>query len=299
MIEEFKRPTLEDQDLINGYFKAYPSRSCDRTFANVYLWSRHYGVEFLEYKNTLLFSSEHAENGFAFPAGKDEDVRKVIPELIQWAEERGQKFYFYGVTTEMFAKLEEWFPGKFQCEYQRDDADYVYEAESLATLSGKKLHGKRNHINKFKKTFEGRWQYEKLTKEQVDECLQMALRWRKENGCDKDPQKKSEICVALNSLRLLDELHLVGGLLRLDGEVVAFTLGEPVNEDTFIVHIEKAYAEIDGAYPMINQQFVEHELLGKYKYVNREEDVGVEGLRKAKLSYRPAFLIEKGYVTLV
>lgn len=126
----------------------------------------------------------------------------------------------------------------------------------------------------------------------------MALRWRNENGCEEDEEKNAEMCVTLNSLRLFEELGLTGGVLRVDGEIVAFTIGEAVNDDTFVVHIEKAYAEVEGSYTMINQQFVEHELLGKYRYVNREDDVGLEGLRKAKLSYKPVFLVEKGYVTL-
>ena len=126
----------------------------------------------------------------------------------------------------------------------------------------------------------------------------MALRWRNENGCEEDEEKNAEMCVTLNSLRLFEELGLTGGVLRVDGEIVAFTIGEAVNDDTFVVHIEKAYAEVEGSYTMINQQFVEHELLGKYRYVNREDDVGLEGLRKAKLSYKPVFLVEKGYVSL-
>ena len=123
----------------------------------------------------------------------------------------------------------------------------------------------------------------------------MALKWRKQNGCDDDEEKNAEMCVTLNSLRLLEELELTGGVLRVNGEVIAFTIGEPVSDDTFVVHIEKAYADIQGAYPMINQQFVQHECMN-YKYINREEDTGAEGLRKAKLSYRPAFLVEKGIV---
>ena len=123
----------------------------------------------------------------------------------------------------------------------------------------------------------------------------MALRWRSENACDEDDEKNAEMCVTLNALRLFEELELVGGVLKIDGEIVAFAIGEPLSKDTFVVHIEKAFASIQGAYPMINQQFVEHECM-KYKYVNREEDTGSEGLRKAKLSYRPAYLIEKGIV---
>lgn len=124
----------------------------------------------------------------------------------------------------------------------------------------------------------------------------MALKWRNESGCEEDVEKNAEMCVTLNSLRLFEELELKGGLLRVNGEIVAFTMGEPISEDTFVVHIEKAFADVQGAYPMINQQFVEHECMN-YKYVNREEDTGAEGLRKAKLSYRPVFLVEKGVVT--
>lgn len=299
MIEvEFRRPDLLDQELISRYFHKYPSRSCDRTFANVYLWAKHYNVEFAEYKNTLLFRDNSAGYGYAFPAGEDEAVRSVIPELIMQAREDGERFCLYGITKENFEKLEAWFPGEFECEFNRDEADYVYEAEKLATLSGKKLHSKRNHINKFRQVHEGEWSYETLTRDNVEECFQMALKWRCQNGCDEDEEKNAEMCVTLNSLRLFEELSLVGGILRVDGEIVAFTLGEPVNDDTFVVHIEKAYADVEGSYTMINQQFVEHELLGNYRYVNREDDVGLEGLRKAKLSYKPIFMVDKGYVTL-
>lgn len=297
MIEGFRRPELSDAELISDYFHKYPTRSCDRTFANVYLWAKFYQVEFTQYKNTLLFRDNSAGYGYAFPAGADEDVRKVIPDLIRDAQEAGKPFCLYGVTREHFEQIEQWFPGQFTCEYNRDEADYVYETEKLATLSGKKLHSKRNHINKFKQVYEGRWEYEKLTEDQVEDCFQMAMRWRNENECEEDDEKNQEMCVTMNSLRLLKELHLIGGVLKIDGEIVAFTIGEAVNDDTFVVHIEKAFAEVDGAYTMINQQFVEHELLGKYQYVNREDDVGMEGLRKAKMSYHPIFMIEKGYVT--
>lgn len=298
MIEGFRRPELGDAELISGYFHKYPTRSCDRTFANVYLWAKFYQVVFTQYKNTLVFRDNSAGYGYAFPVGTDEDVKAVIPDLIQEAENAGETFCMYGVTREHFEQLEQWFPGKFQCEYNRDEADYVYETEKLATLSGKKLHSKRNHINKFKQIFEGRWDYEPLTEESVEECFQMAMKWRIENECEEDEEKNQEMCATMNALRLLKELHLMGGILKIDGEIVAFTIGEAINEDTFVVHIEKAFAEVEGAYTMINQQFVEHELLGKYQYVNREDDVGMEGLRKAKMSYHPVFMIEKGYVTI-
>lgn len=295
---EFKRPQLTDQELITSYFHKFPSRSCDRTFANVFLWARHYQVEFAQYRDVILFRDNSAGIGYAFPVGEDAAVKDAVSDLLCYSGRIGQPFVMYGITKENFAKLENWFPGKFVIEYDRDAADYVYEAEKLASLSGKKLHSKRNHINKFKAEHEGSWSYESLTEENLEECFQMALKWRNQNGCDDDEEKNAEMCVTLNSLRLFKELNLKGGFLRVDGQIAAFTLGEAINEDTFVVHIEKAFADVEGAYTVINQQFVEHEVLGKYMYVNREDDVGIEGLRKAKLSYKPEFLVEKGIVRL-
>lgn len=295
---ELKRPELEDREVVDGWFRNYPGQSCDRTFANVYLWSRFYKVKYAVYRNVLIFEDTTEGCSYAWPAGELEDVRAVFPILEEWAREAGEAFHMYGVTKDQFASLDSWYPGRYQYTETRDYADYVYEAEKLATLSGKKLHSKRNHINRFKILYEDRWDYERLTEDNVEECFQMALEWRNLNEVDEDEEKNAEMSVTLNSLRLFRELQLTGGILRVDGKIVAFTLGEPLNEDTFVVHIEKALADVEGAYTVINQQFVEHEILGKYKYVNREDDVGQEGLRKAKLSYKPAFLVEKGTVTL-
>ena len=294
---DFKRPQLEDKEVISHYFKHHTSRSCERTFVNVFLWARFYNVTFAIIEDTLVFKSED-ENSFAFayPAGEPENVKKALDTLYQYSQERGVPFRLYNVTPDHFEQIEAWYPGRFQIEYNEDLADYVYESEKLCTLAGKKLHGKRNHINKFKSLYEGRWSYETMSGDNVEECFQMALKWRNLNGCDDDPEKNSEMCVTLNSLRLFRELELTGGILRVDGQIVAFTIGEPVCSDTFVVHIEKAFPDVQGAYTMINQQFVEHECMD-YRYVNREEDTGDEGLRKAKRSYRPVFMVEKGVVT--
>lgn len=294
---QFKKTELEDREIITSYFGKAPSRSCERTFANVYLWSRHYPVTWAIIEDALVFKSQDETHlSWAYPAGEADAVKRALSVMEAYSEEQGYEFSMYSVTPEMFAQLETFFPGKFQIEYDRDEADYVYEREKLETLSGKKLHGKRNHINKFKSVHEN-WDYETLTEDNVEECFQMALKWRNLNGCEDDEEKNAEMCVSLNSLRLFRELNLVGGVLRVEGEIVAFTMGEKLCEDTFVVHIEKAYADVDGAYPMINQQFVQHECMD-YQYVNREEDTGADGLRQAKMSYRPAFLEEKGYVTL-
>ena len=289
---EFKKPTLEDKELLTSYFKKYPSRSCDRTFANVYLWAKHYKVEYALVNEVILFRIKgQSACSFAYPVGELAKIREFMDYLIANCE--GQ-FMLYSVTSKQFEQLEGWYPGEFEIEYKEDIADYIYEVEKLSTLAGKKLHGKRNHINKFKIEHKN-WSYEPITDDNYEECFQMSLKWREENELEKDDEKSYELAVTQNALRLMEELELTGGILRVDGEIVAFTIGEEVSEDTFVVHIEKAFAEIQGAYQMINQQFILHECQ-KYRYVNREEDMGIPGLRRAKQSYRPAFMVEKGRV---
>lgn len=290
----FKRPELEDRELINSYIHRQHTRSCDYTFANIYLWSRHYKVDYAVVHEMVVFRNTIQGESFAFPLGDEEQLPGTVRTLMEYCEEIEIPFHMHIVTPHQFELLEKYFPGMFTIEYDRDVADYVYEAQKLANLSGKKYHGKKNHTNKFKKLYPD-WRYEPITDDNVEECFQMALGWRRQNGCEEDVEKNAEMCVTLNSLRLMKELELRGGLLRAEEKVVAFSIGEPLNEDTFVVHIEKAYADVPGAYPMINQQFVLHEVQG-FAYVNREEDTGAEGLRQAKESYHPAFMVEKGFV---
>ena len=281
---------------ILSHLKGQGFRGCERTFANIYLWARFYDLVWALVEETVVFRSVFGgQYSYTYPAG-DGDHRAAVEKILKECEEKGHPFALHGVSQKEYDELERYFPGRFQVEWPRDVEDYVYETEKLIHLSGKKYHGKKNHINQFKAACPD-WSYESISDENVEECFQMALRWRELNGCEGDPEKNKEMCVALNSLRLFKELELKGGLLRADGEVVAFTLGEPVSEDTFVVHIEKAYADVRGAYPLINQQFLEHEV-ADYTYVNREDDTGDEGLRKAKLSYHPVFMVEKGAVTL-
>lgn len=291
---KFRRPELEDRALINEYLSHTNTRRCEMTFANTYLWSRHYNVGFALVEDMLVFGRMEEEMSFTFPVGGGSE-KKAIDALMAFCEEKGMPFQLHNVTSKDFDKLESLYPGEFSIQYDRDYADYVYERDKLAALSGKKYHSKKNHVNKFKKTYPD-WTYEPITKDNVEECFQMALRWRELNGCEEDEEKHAEICVTLNFLRLFDELGMKGGILRVGGEIVAFTIGEPAsNPDTLVVHIEKAFAHVPGAYAMINQQFAEHEGKG-FTYLNREEDMGEEGLRQAKTSYKPVFLIEKGVV---
>lgn len=292
---QWKMIALSDKELIDGFYRQEKLRNCEATFANNYLWAPHYEIRYAVVGGMLVFLSDEASFSVSFPVGAG-DLRKTVDMLLAYFSEKGKPFKMHLVSPTQFEKLEALYPGRFQVAYDRDLADYVYESERLLTLSGKKLHAKRNHINKFKETYPD-WQYESITEENTGECLEMAQAWRVLNGCDEDENKHAEFCVTLNALKLRRELGLKGGLLRADGRVVAFTLGEAVGDDTFVVHIEKAYADVQGAYPMINQQFVAHEGAA-YRYINREEDTGAEGLRKAKLSYYPDRMLEKGIVTL-
>ena len=171
-----------------------------------------------------------------------------------------------------------------------DSFDYVYLTENLINLPGKKFHGKRNHIAAFMR--ENEWSYEPITADNLDECRAMNAEWERRNR-EKDPEAMDDELDAINiSFENYFDLGFVGGLLRANGEVVAFTFGEEMNSEVFCTHIEKAYADVRGAYPMINREFAAN-ALSQYKYINREDDTGSEGLRKAKLSYCPDILLEK------
>lgn len=285
---------LFDQDLIESYYAKVPNRNCEFTFANNYLWKPYYPIFYSIVEDNLVFESGEGGMSVSFPQGMS-DIKKTVDALTEWFVQVGRPFKMHLVSPEQFEKLETIYPGRFQIEYNRDAADYVYEREKLRNLSGKSLHGKKNHCNKFKALYPD-WSYEEITQENVEECIAMAQEWWEKNNFDEGGEKEAEIGITINALRNMRFLNLTGGLLRVEGRVVAFTLGEPCGEDMFVVHFEKAFSDVEGAYSMINQQFVEHAMEG-YTYVNREDDAGSEGLRTAKLSYHPVFMMEKGLVT--
>lgn len=296
---EWKKLTLEDKAQIEAYYAYEQSSSCEVAFANNILWSPFYEMEYGFIEGMLVLLTRRNGYSVSMPLAKDEETAGNLKKVILWLEEyfesMGQEFHMHFVTREKFELLEQIFPGKYEIEFNRDLADYIYEVPKMISLAGKKLHGKRNHINKFKEN-NPNWSYEALTKENLEECLLMAEEWKTRNLCGTKGEKHAEFCVTRRALKQFEELGLKGGVLRDGKAIVAFALGEELNRDMFVVHIEKAFAEVQGAYPMINQQFLIHEA-SEYKYVNREDDTGAEGLRKAKLSYYPAFLQEKGDVT--
>jgi len=281
-------------DELLGYSGFMGTEYC---FTSLYIWDKIYNSKICRYKEFLLLRSISGEMvNYLYPAGKG-DLKESIEMLIADSRSIGHSFHITSIPTEGRTKLEELFPERFEFTSARNSFDYIYDRDNLATLSGKKYQSKRNHIARFKELPD--WEYERISCDdlnklagQIDECIEMNREWCKINKCYDNSSLHNETCAATKALKNFTELKLRGGILRLSGKVVAFTIGEPLNKDTFIIHIEKAFSEIKGSYPFINQQFILHETDG-YKYINREDDAGDEGLRKAKLSYHPVLMVEK------
>lgn len=293
---ELIEPGIRDINIFREKLRSSGYPICELSAANIVLWSKYYRCRYAMVEDMLVFCS--LKNGepvsFSWPFGEG-DTRKAFDAIAGYFDREGKPFSMYLVAPEMFKQLNSWYPGEYCIEYNRDAADYLYQSETLAYLKGKKLHGKRNHINRFLENYPD-YVYERISTDNIDECEKLAENWMKENNEDADEDKNYEFQALCNALNNMDALGLIGALIRVDGQVCAFTIGEELNSDTFVVHFEKAYSDIQGAYPMINREFVKRELVGKYLYVNREEDLGIPGLRHAKTSYQPVRLVEKGMV---
>lgn len=290
------KPDLKNKHLLDKYlaYNKYPG--CELSAANNILWSSYYDTGFTIIEDMLVFCKLHEGKPvmMSFPVGNG-DLKKVFEVIKAYFDENNLPFKMYLVQDEMFELIENWYPGEYEIKYSRGEADYLYLRETLENLAGKKLHGKRNHINRFLENYPD-YEYEVINEDNYFECIQLSEDWEKQNNPDNEEDKNYEIEALTYALKNRDALGLKGALIRVGGKVVAFTLGEPLTKDTFVIHFEKAYSDIQGAYPMINREFVRREL-GEYTYVNREEDMDIPGLRHAKTSYQPIRLVEKGLVT--
>ncbi len=292
---EFKTPEIPDKQWVDECLKSAVSMNCEYTFGNIFIWKTAYVNRICRYKDFLLSSWGRGDGiMYSVPIGKG-DFRDAVEQLIADAKSRDIDFKIYGVTENYRKMLDEYFPGKFSYTYDEGNYDYIYSVEKMASLSGKKYHGKRNHISNFKRNNPD-WSFEKISRDNIDDCISLHTRWiqdREENGVDEDADFSYEFEAVLAAFENFDALNLVGGIIRINGEAIAYTLGERLNDSTFVTHFEKAPADIQGAYPLINQEFTKN-CLADYKYVNREEDLGLEGLRKAKQSYNPEIFLQKG-----
>ncbi len=287
---DFRKVKIEDKDWIKERisFRHFPT--CEYTFGNIFSYSNLLDVKVADYRGFLL--TKDLDNNFityCYPVGAG-NIRDALDFIINDGVNTGKDFLIFGLNDDDARTLQALFPGKFEVEISRDSFDYVYLAEDLRELKGRKYQPKRNHISYFTKN--NNWSYEKITEDNIGLCYEMSKKWLEMSESD----HKDDLVDELEIIKLFCDnftaLDCVGGLLKIDNEVVAYTLGEKVNDETFCVHIEKAFPSIRGAYPMINQQFVINEL-SEYKYIDREDDVGLENLRKAKLSYYPVILTQK------
>lgn len=293
-----------DRELIQSYTLCGDRQNCDLSIANIISWRFLYNTQIAEVDGFLVFRFYMGHHlAYMAPVWKcrwDESMRESFAAIVRQMRDDaialGHPFLMLGVCSNMVEILETTFPGTFDIRPDRDHFDYIYTREKLATLSGKKLQGKRNHCNKFRKLYPD-YEYKPLTKDMIPECLAVEANWRK---ASKDETESAEdLSEELRSMTRIfdmwDEVGTIGGTIWVGGKIVAFTFGCPITNTVFDVCVEKADTGYEGAFSIINQEFARH-LPEQYEYMNREEDLGIEGLRYAKLSYRPDILLEKNVV---
>ena len=292
----FQDITLADKDTITAFTMNSNRRNCDLSFSNLCSWRFLYNTKFAVIDGFLVFKFWAEEQlAYMMPVGSG-NIRAVLKKLIEDAHTESQPFCMLGVCSCMRDELESFLPGQFIFTEDRDYADYIYLRSDLSTLKGKKFQAKRNHINRFRNTYPD-YKYAPITPDHIQECLDLEAEWCKVNHCDQQEGTGNERRALIYALHNFDALGLTGGILYVNDKIVAFTFGMPINHETFGVHVEKADTNIDGAYAMINYEFANH-IPEQYIYINREEDLGLEGLRKAKLSYQPDTILEKYMVCL-
>lgn len=291
---DFKTPTLSDKAWVKELLGYSDFRGCEYTFGNIFCWRDIYDIKICRFGDFLFIKNSE---GLYFPAGRG-DIGMALHELKDYCEKNSLPFYFTTMNKLSMLTLKEIYGEKAQVDTSADFYDYIYSRDDLAELRGKKYHAKRNHIARFS---ENDWSSEPITSENIAECEKMNDEWCERNICINgvdDSDKRDEICAVRTGLRHFAELDYFGELLRVNGTVQAFSFGERVNSDAVVVHVEKALTDIQGTYPMINKQFVLNHC-ADVRYINREEDMGEENLRKAKLSYYPCFMEEKFSVNIV
>lgn len=295
----FSEINLNDKPLFDKYLRQHSPEASELTFTNMFMWREYYRFRYTICSDLLCIIADPISlSPFAMmPIGTLDSVNFInaVKELEGYFKEREWPFVFKRITEKELEYFK--MPGLHECkvEFDRDSSDYLYNSSDLINLKGKKYDGKRNHINKFKKnhTFE----YVEFSNSLLGECERIMEEWCKSRDCD---CKNGEYCERYANMELLNNFDIIGckgALLKVDGRFEAFTVGEMLNEDTAVIHIEKVGTAIDGLYTVVNQQFCEHEWHNAL-YINREQDLGIEGLRKAKLSYNPVRLVEKYSVAL-
>ncbi len=288
---DFKPIALEDKALYEKYLNSSKPRGCNFSFANVYFWGKQTIAE--AYGCMLTFSQFGEHFVYPYPLGNG-DKKAAIEAVIKDADERGIACRFSGLLENECNELEALFPDRFIFKANRDADDYVYDINDLAELRGKKYHGKRNHLNRFYAAHPN-FIAEPLSDDNIEAVKAMTTEWFSHKEVPEGDSFTLEKQALEKAFRDYKELGLESLVIKENDEILAFTMASRANSDTFDVHFEKALIDLEGGYTAINCEFAKY-IRAKYpeiRFLNREEDMGLEGLRKAKLSYHPHHMIEK------
>lgn len=293
---QFQRLELSRMSEYTPYLLS-ANRGCSYSFANLYIWGRQ-RVAFVE-DNLVIFSQFNRKAVYPYPVGNG-DVAPALDAIISDACQRGIPCCITSLSKEDCQTIHRLYPGRFRFYNDRDSYDYVYAIDDLADLKGRKFQKKRNHLHRF-------WDAHPnccavpITPENLEAVQDMASAWYlRRQHTDPDGDYHLEQLALTRALSDPDKLGMTGLALVEDGRILAFSIASPISEDTLDIHFEKARDDVDGAYAAINQAFARH-LRDKFpavRWLNREDDLGIEGLRKAKLSYQPSFLVEKYWARL-
>lgn len=290
-MENFKLITVKDKELITHHTLPAFSQDCDLSFANLCSWQFITESCFTIMDNRLIIRFAHPEYGHEYFLPADgKEVAPLIPTLERAAQTAGERLCLRLTMPTQREELERIRPEGFIFETDRDYSDYIYDREALVELKGKNYQPKRNHVNKFHKEYIS--SLLPLTEKDIPECMEFEASWCVKHGYEENENIRNERRALIFAFQHFKELELTGAIIRIDGKIAAFTFGAPINHSTFGVHYEKADIHIDGSYSAINQHFASN-IPNQYMYLNREEDLGIPGLRQAKLSYHPVLLLEK------
>lgn len=290
---QFRPITLSDRARIEQYTMPRGLYNCDLSFANIYCWRAFYQTAWAEVEGFLVIRFHidgGAKRGYMQPVG-DGDFTAVIERLKEEAATAQEPLRLIGLTDAAKEALQRDFAGEFIFDDNRATHDYLYRRAELSLLKGKNYQPKRNHINRFVGAYPD-YRYEPLTAPRIEECIRLEQEWcRHRNGCIEEGLSAERRAIH-EAFAHFEELGLQGGCIYVGEQLVAFTYGSALNNHTFDIHVEKADTRFEGAFTIINRRFAE-QLDERFTLLNREEDLGLEGLRKAKLSYYPAFLQPK------
>ena len=285
---EFRELMPDDAAWAAPLMAASGYMGCEYSYTTAYMWSRHYNVRIARADNAALLRSD-SESGPSFLVPVGLPLTEGIDLLRRYTEQENIPLRLHGVDEQTREQLITAYPKQVRFDTYDGDYDYIYRTEALATLPGNAYHSKKNHISSFSRRYT--WRYEPLDDTNVEEVAALSAEWCREKGDCQDAGLHSERCAIRRLLQYRKQLSVEGGLIRVDDKAVAFTLGSPINASVFDVHVEKALSAYSGAYAVINREFAK--TLTAYPYLNRENDMGIEGLRRAKESYRPEIVLKK------